>query len=208
MAFRCIHINHVWCHYCAANQRIAIPLTQVFEYADIFITNRIIEYNLQEFQQKGSTTNWNCSIWQHQKHLEENQEPTISSTSNYPIRSRLHQQHPLCFLYENCSSWISLDSMTHQTSLTHPNFRSLKQIGMFSNISNISPTYLTIRFLLSYTIVVAITFRIPSLFFYPHKRHIIAGITPHHPNQINPTTVLPSEPQEIPAMLSLCLHQY
>ena len=46
-----------------------------------------------------------------------------------------------------------------------PNFRSLKQIGMFSNISNISLTYLTIRFLLSYKIVVAITFRIPSLFF-------------------------------------------
>ena len=55
-----------------------------------------------------------------------------------------------------------------------PNFRSLKQIGMFSNISNISPTYLTIRFLLSYTFVVAITFRIPSLFFYPHKRHMLS----------------------------------
>lgn len=139
MAFRCIHINHIWCHYCAANQRIAIPLTQVFEYADIFITNRIIEYNLQEFQQKGSTTNWNCSIWQHQKYLEENQEPTISSTSNYPIRSRLHQQHLLCFLYENCSSWISLDSMTHQTSLTHPQFQKFKtDWHVFKHIKHIT----------------------------------------------------------------------
>ena len=76
--------------------------------------------------------------------------------------------------------------------------------------SNISPTSLTIKFLFSYTVVVTITFRIPSLIFLPSQKTntLIAGITPCHPNQINPTTVPPSDPQEIPAMLSLCLPQY